>query len=188
MNHLGIYCRNWARSSTITLFRGVWVNSHLHPANVKMTMVLAIVFGGDSELQLGLLHLFIPDNLCRNLTFFLLWKCSVTHQLHVYFIILHIFPLNVSLLKKMKFITQMPYCLLMDGLSKAGHLDEASAVFKEMQDKNVKSSTYHHLEFWPSPDFPSVDDLYIFYPQMVMPIVSWFQHSAEVGILKRQKT
>lgn len=35
---------------------------------------------------------------------------------------------------------QMPYCLLMDGLAKAGHVNEATAVFDDMRSKNVKSS------------------------------------------------
>lgn len=33
----------------------------------------------------------------------------------------------------------MPYCLLMDGLSKAGRLDEAKAIYDEMNKKGVKS-------------------------------------------------
>ena len=40
------------------------------------------------------------------------------------------------------FILQMPYCTLMDGLSKAGHLDEARAIFRELQEKRVKSGTF----------------------------------------------
>lgn len=39
---------------------------------------------------------------------------------------------------------EMPYCLLMDGLSKAGCLDEARVVFNEMQEKCVKSDGYAH--------------------------------------------
>lgn len=39
----------------------------------------------------------------------------------------------------MQTIFQMPYCLLMDGLAKAGSLDEARVVFSEMQEKSVKS-------------------------------------------------
>lgn len=39
----------------------------------------------------------------------------------------------------MQTIFQMPYCLLMDGLAKAGRLDEARAVFSELQEKSVKS-------------------------------------------------
>ncbi|KAL1059551.1 hypothetical protein V6Z11_1Z029600 [Gossypium hirsutum] len=39
---------------------------------------------------------------------------------------------------------EMPYCLLMDGLSKAGRLDEARSVFAEMHEKRVKSDGYLH--------------------------------------------
>ncbi|PPD75051.1 hypothetical protein GOBAR_DD28016 [Gossypium barbadense] len=39
---------------------------------------------------------------------------------------------------------EMPYCLLMDGLSKAGRLDEARSVFAEMHEKRVKSGGYLH--------------------------------------------
>lgn len=39
---------------------------------------------------------------------------------------------------------EMPYCLLMDGLAKAGHLNEAKAVFEEMKMKHVKSDGYSH--------------------------------------------
>lgn len=33
----------------------------------------------------------------------------------------------------------MPYCLLMDSLAKAGHIQEAKAIFDDMIRKNVKS-------------------------------------------------
>ncbi|CAL5358425.1 unnamed protein product [Camellia sinensis] len=39
---------------------------------------------------------------------------------------------------------EMPYCLLMDGLAKAGQMQEAKSVFKEMMKKNVKSDGYAH--------------------------------------------
>ncbi|KAF9611713.1 hypothetical protein IFM89_034896, partial [Coptis chinensis] len=34
---------------------------------------------------------------------------------------------------------EMPYCLLMDGLAKAGHVNEAKSIFNEMVTKDVKS-------------------------------------------------
>ena len=36
----------------------------------------------------------------------------------------------------------MPYCLLMDALSKAGQIDEAKLVFSEMKRKNVKTGVF----------------------------------------------
>ena len=36
----------------------------------------------------------------------------------------------------------MPYCLLMDGLAKAGQIDEAKLLFKEMQKKCVRSGAF----------------------------------------------
>ena len=36
----------------------------------------------------------------------------------------------------------MPYCLLMDGLAKAGAIREAKAVFDQMKEKNVKSGMF----------------------------------------------
>ncbi|KAI7990752.1 Pentatricopeptide repeat-containing protein [Camellia lanceoleosa] len=39
---------------------------------------------------------------------------------------------------------EMPYCLLMDGLAKAGQIHEAKSVFEEMMKKNVKSDGYAH--------------------------------------------
>lgn len=43
----------------------------------------------------------------------------------------------------------MPYCLLMDGLAKAGSIREAKTVFDEMKAKNVKTGTFSpfRLEF-----------------------------------------
>ncbi|KAG5563741.1 hypothetical protein RHGRI_000071 [Rhododendron griersonianum] len=38
----------------------------------------------------------------------------------------------------------MPYCLLMDGLVKAGQLLEAKSVFEEMKNKDVSSDGYSH--------------------------------------------
>ena len=37
---------------------------------------------------------------------------------------------------------QMPYCLLMDGLAKAGQILEAKSVFDEMKKKDVTSGTF----------------------------------------------
>lgn len=36
----------------------------------------------------------------------------------------------------------MPYCIIMDGLVKAGHIHEAKVVFEEMRNKNVKSGMF----------------------------------------------
>jgi pentatricopeptide repeat protein len=36
----------------------------------------------------------------------------------------------------------MPYCLLMDGLAKAGRIDEAKSLFDEMKGKSVKSGMF----------------------------------------------
>lgn len=36
----------------------------------------------------------------------------------------------------------MAYCLLMDGLAKAGHIREAEAVFEEMKAKNVRTGKF----------------------------------------------
>jgi len=33
----------------------------------------------------------------------------------------------------------MPYCMLMDGLSKAGKLEEARSIFDDMKGKGVRS-------------------------------------------------
>lgn len=40
---------------------------------------------------------------------------------------------------KYLYYLQMPYCLLLDGLSKAGQMHEAKSLFEEMKTKNVKS-------------------------------------------------
>ncbi|XP_062177990.1 pentatricopeptide repeat-containing protein At1g10910, chloroplastic isoform X2 [Alnus glutinosa] len=39
---------------------------------------------------------------------------------------------------------EMPYCLLMDGLAKAGRIDEAKSLFDEMKEKSVRSDGYSH--------------------------------------------
>lgn len=36
----------------------------------------------------------------------------------------------------------MPYCLLMDGLAKAGQILEAKSVFEEMKNKDVRSGMF----------------------------------------------
>lgn len=36
----------------------------------------------------------------------------------------------------------MPYCILMDGLAKAGHIQEAKSVFDEMKGKHVKTGMF----------------------------------------------
>lgn len=39
---------------------------------------------------------------------------------------------------------EIPYCILMDGLAKAGHIQEAKSVFDEMNEKHVKSDGYSY--------------------------------------------
>lgn len=41
----------------------------------------------------------------------------------------------------------MPYCLLMDGLAKAGSIREAKAVFDEMKEKNIRSGMFPPFRF-----------------------------------------
>ena len=39
----------------------------------------------------------------------------------------------------------MPYCILMDGLSKSGKVDEAKSIFDRMNERQVKSGIIHSV-------------------------------------------
>lgn len=39
----------------------------------------------------------------------------------------------------------MPYCILMDGLSKSGKVDEAKSLFDRMNERRVRSGIIHSV-------------------------------------------